>query len=174
MRIRIGRYLLNRKLKKKNHTPVICNLENAKHIGIIYNAMSAKDMEAAKKIEKFYLSKNINVETLGFSNSKVLNETLISDQRHYYIGLKDYNWVFQPKSDMLKDFISKKFDILVDLYTLDDFCIEYIVKTSESKFLVGAAHINPQMHDFMIDCGNRKDDVTYLGEQINHYLSVFK
>ncbi len=170
LRIKIGNYLLNRKLKKRIQTPVICNLKNAKSIGIVYNSLSDQDINAIKKVEKAY--QNINVELLGFSNSKMLKDNQISDQKHYFICLKDFNWLFQPKSELLKEFISKDFDILINLYTKEEFCIEYIIRSSYAKFKVGPAHLNQQMHDLMIDGGEKKDNILYLNEQIDHYLSI--
>ncbi len=172
LRIKISNYLLNRKLKKRIQKPVICNLNNAKTIGIVYNSLSEQDLSAIKKVEKAYLNLNVNVELLGFSNSKALKDDQIGDQKHHYACLKDFNWLFQPKSDLLKDFLSKDFDILINLYTNEEYCIEYIVRFSYAKFKVGPAHLNKQMHDLMIDGGEKKDNILYLNEQIDHYLSI--
>ncbi len=172
LRIKIGNYLLNRKLKKRIQTPVICNFKNAKSIGIVYNSLSENDLKAIKKVEKAYRNLNLEVELLGFSNSKNLKDNQISDQKHHFICLKDFNWLFQAKSHLLKEFISKEFDILINLYTIEEFCIEYIVRSSFAKFKVGAAHLNPQMHDLMIDNGEKKDNILYLNEQIDYYLNI--
>jgi hypothetical protein len=172
LRIKIGNYLLNRKLKKRNYTPVICNLKNANKIGIIYNTLSEADLSAIKKIEKSYLNQNIKVELLGFSSSKTIKNNLIGDINHHYICLRDFNWFFQAKSNLVKEFIIKDFDILINLYTKDEFCIEYIIRSSYAKFKVGPAHLNDIMHDLMIDGGAKNNNIEYLNEQISHYLTL--
>ncbi len=172
LRIKIGNYLLNRKLKKRNYKPVICNLKSARKIGIVYDSLSEDDLSAIKKIEKFYLSLHINIELLGFSNAKLIKDNLIGDNQRHYACTKDFNWLFQAKSELLKEFISKDFDILINLYTHDEFCIEYIIMSSMAKFKVGPSHLNKQMHDFMIDGGNKKNNIIYLNEQISHYLNI--
>ena len=99
MRIKIGNYLLNRKLKKRNYKPVICNLKNAKKIGIIYDSISNEDLSAIKKIEKSYINQNIKVESLGFSNAKIIQDNLIGDNSHHYVCIKDFNCYFKQNQN---------------------------------------------------------------------------
>ncbi|MCW3786907.1 hypothetical protein OM075_10540 [Marinilabiliaceae bacterium AAT] len=172
LRIKIGNYLLNRKLKKRNYKPIICNLKHAKKIGIIYDSLSNEDLSAIKKVEKSYINQNIKVELLGFSNAKIIQDNLIGDNNHHYVCIKDLNWLFQPKSELLKEFIAKDFDILINLYTNEDFCTEVIVRSSYAKFKVGPAHLNKNMHDLMIDGGEKKNNILYLNEQISYYLGI--
>jgi len=172
LRTRIGRYLLKVKLNKTKRTVLICNLNKAKTIGIVFNAESGSDYELVKRIEKDYLKNNIKIEILGFTNKKQNNDNLIGDKSHHFINIKDFSWLFQPKSEILKTFINNKFDILINLYPEDIFCIEYIIMASNSPFKVGGAHLNSEMHDLMIDVGDKKDDLGYLIQQINHYLSL--
>lgn len=172
LRIKIGNYLLNRKLKKRIQKPITCNLQNAKSIGIVYNSLRDEDVSSIKKIIKTYQNRNIKVDLLGFSNSKKIKDDQIGDKNNNFICLKDFNWLFQAKSELLKDYISKEFDILINLYTQEEFCVEYIIRSSLAKFKVGPAHLNKQMHDLMIDSGERKDNILYLNEQIDHYLSI--
>ncbi len=172
MRTKIGSYLLSKKIKQLNLKPVVCNLKQAQKIGLVFNAHSDKSIKAIKGIEKYYLDKNITIETMGFSHTKHLNSMLIGDKNHHYVCLKDFNWFYKPKNPLIKDFMDKRFDILINLFTENDFPVEYMVCASQANFKVGSAHLNNKMHDFMIDIGNKKDDITYLASQINHYLNI--
>ncbi len=172
LRIKIGAFLLKLKLRKVKHDTIICNLTQAKYIGIVFNSLSENQIKVVKKVETYYHSKNINVETLGFCNLKKCNETHIGDKNHHFVSLLDFNWFFQAKSEILKNFINKEFNILINLYNEDEFPLEYILKTSNAGFKVGSANTNNEMHDLMIDVGKRKDDIEYLSEQMNHYLNI--
>ncbi len=172
LRILIGAFLLRRKLKNIKRTPIICNVDNAKSIGIVFNSSKKEDMASIKKLETMFKQKNIPFEVLGYIPSKHKPDELIGDSHHHYICLNDFNWLFQPKSELIHQFIQKDFDILIDLYQEDEFPIEYILKISQARFKVGCAHVNNELHDLMIDVEKKKDDATYLSEQILHYLSM--
>lgn len=172
MRIKIGAYFLNQKLKSLNIKTIACNLNQAKNIALVFNADSSNDVNALKIIEKYYRDKKIQVQTIGFSNSKHLNETFIGDKTHHFVCLKDFNWLFLPKKYLQETFLNNKFDILVNLYTQNTIAAEYLVRCSKAKFKVGSAHQNKQMHDLMIDTGDKKDDIIFLSNQVNYYLGI--
>lgn len=172
IRTAIGHYLLKLKLKKVNRSVKICNLNTAKYIGIVFDSESGEDYEMAKKVESEYIKNNIKVELIGFTNKNQNTETLIGDKNHHFINTKDFNWLYQPKSETIKNIMDKKFDILINLYPENIINIEFIVKLSPSPFKVGSAHLNDDIHDLMIDVGDKKDDLSYLCNQITHYLSM--
>lgn len=172
MRNKISKYLLKRKIKKLNIKTVSCNLNQAKKVGLIYNAHNINNINALREIEKFYLDKKIDVETLGFAHTKHLSDMLIGNAKHHYVCLQDFDFFFLPKKHLIDSFLNNKFDILINLYTHNHYTLESLVCLSKAKFKVGSAHLNSQMHDLMIDVGDKKEDINYLSTQINHYLSI--
>nr|WP_075589997.1 hypothetical protein [Labilibacter marinus] len=149
-----------------------CNLKQAKSVGLIFNSTIEKDRQTIKKIESDLKDLNIKVEVMGFSPLKPNGDTLIGDTNHHYIGIKDFNWFYKPKNELIAQYTNNSFDILIDLYQEEQFEHEYILKTSLAKFKVGCAHLDKGLHDLMIDVGDKKGNSVYLSEQINHYLSV--
>ncbi len=172
LRIYIGAFLLKQKIKNKKRTPVICNLKQAKDIGIVFNSANKNDIKTIKKFESFCKQSNIKLDILGYCNEKKSEDTLIGDSNHHYINVKDFNWFFQPKNSLIEHFSQTPYDILINLYQEEEFPIEYILKCSIAKFKVGCSHLNNAMHDMMIDVTKKQGDSDYLYEQIMHYLDI--
>ena len=63
--IKIGAYLLKQKLKKSERKPIICNLKQAKTVGIIFDSLSKNDFKTVKNLEAVLKEQNIKVEILG-------------------------------------------------------------------------------------------------------------
>ncbi len=168
----MGAFMLKQKLKKKKRTPVICNLKQARDIGIVFNSTIDNDRQTVKKLESFFKELKITVEVMGYSNRNKNGDTLIGDSHHHYLYANDLNWYYEPKGDTVDHFMQTPFDILIDLYQDEEFPIEYILKMSNAKFKVGCAHLDKGLHDMMIDVSKKKGDSAYLIENIKHYLSI--
>jgi len=172
LRIRIGAFLLKQKLKKQKRTPIICNINQAKTIGLIFNCTIDADRQTVRDLESFFRQSNKTVEVLGYSNVKKNGDPLIGDANHHYIYCNDFNWFFKPKNELIDNFISNQYDILIDLYQDEEFPVEYMLKLSRAKFKVGCAHLDKGLHDLMIDVSKKKGDSSYLSEHLKHYLSI--
>jgi hypothetical protein len=172
IRIYIASFFLKIKLKKYKRNIKTCNLQNAKQIALIYNSNIPGNKKILSSLENIYKEKGILVHVLGYSANPNMEEILISDRTHLYLTHKDFNWLYHPKNPSVIDFINKEYDILINLYTQDEFTIEYLVRLSKACFKVGSAHLKTTMHDLMIDTGEHKHEINYLSSQINHYLST--
>ncbi|GAF04316.1 DUF6913 domain-containing protein [Saccharicrinis fermentans] len=172
IRIRLGAFILKQKLKKKKRTPVICNLKQAKNIGIVYDTSIANNRQSVTKLESYFKELEMNIEVLGYAHVKKEENTLIGDNHHHYIYAQDFNWYYKPKNEMIEHFIQAPLDIIINLYQEEEFAIEYIIKMSNAKFKVGCAHIEESLHDLMIDVSKHKGDTEYLIENVKHYLNI--
>ncbi|SMO35771.1 hypothetical protein SAMN06265379_101239 [Saccharicrinis carchari] len=172
LRILLAGFLLKLKLKKRKRTPVTCNLSAAKSIGLLFNSDNESDRKTAKALESFFKQSEVRIEVLGYSKFKHNTGNLIGDNQHHYIHPQDFNFFYHPKNNAVDSFIQRNFDILINLYQDAEFPVEYITKMSEAKFKVGCAHLDPSMHDLMIDVNNNKGDSAYLCKHLKYYLSI--
>ncbi len=174
IRIKIGQYLLNNKLKKTKRQLHMSNLKHAKYIGIVFNNMSDNDFSLVKSLENEYKAQQKKVEILGFCNDKNTYTNAIGDLKHCYTNLKGFNWFFQPKATEINEFINKKFDILINLYPENEFPVDYIIQASKASFKVGSLQMNQEIHDMIIDNSKKMNDTKYLSDQINYYLNMIE
>lgn len=168
---KIGRMFLNYKLKTFSRKKGTYNLDNAKTIGVIFNATDQKTYEIARSFIKYIMAGKIKVEAIGFINS-----TQVLDFYSYQTGVnffskKNLNWYKKPVGTFVDEFIEKEFDMLIDLTIESEYPLRYISTLSKAKFKVGRLVHGEEHLDFMIDT-TRNNTSIFLVEQLNYYLSL--
>ncbi len=169
---KIANLLLKNKLAKVKRKIKSFGLNNAKQVGIIYHFNSALQDEEVRSFARFLKEERINVETLCYISSKEQIDKVKSELTYKYFNKKELNWLQLPqKKDCLR-FISKEFDILIDLSTKTYLPIKYITSLSKAHFKVGeSSAYKTEQCDLTIDISKNKTQ-TYLIEQVKHYLSL--
>lgn len=143
--------------------------DNIKSLGIIYPASEESQFKIVKRLVNS-VPKNIEVKTLGFSNSKELAEFHIQPQEFSFFCLKDLNWYYKPISDTCLNFSEKPFDVLIDLSKNKVFPIEYVLSYSKAKLIVGRYKEN-SIYDFMIEAADSNE---FFFDQVVKYLKMIK
>ena len=170
----IGTMLLQRKLSRLTRKKVMCDLDGAKTVGILFTAENAVSYDRVILfVNELTEKRNIKVLSIGFvENNKNLDQ--FPEQTGFrFFSTKQCNWYGRPKDHSVHYFIEKDFDILLDLNLIDNLAIDFVVGMSKAKYKVGQLKQNPKMYDMMIDI---KTDCTLdnLINQIELYLSMFK
>jgi len=83
---------------------------------------------------------------------------------------KDLSWQATFKSSQVKDFIDKRFDLLIDYYDVEKSALMVVSNLSKAKFKVGFASVNKKLHHFMIDTHAENHEV-FLSELFK-YLKI--
>lgn len=169
---RIGQYLLRRKVKKIKRKRVICNLDLAQTVGIIFNANSQASYERASQFANFLMNnKEIQVFAIGYVDNKEMLKFFADKKGFKFFSKKNLNWFGKPQNPSVDFFIDKQFDILMDLSLQDFYPIQYITALSKAKLKVGRFVEDENYYDFMLDI--KKDrTLDNLINQIELYLSI--
>lgn len=128
--------LYQRQIKRLSETKThqSCNLENAKSIGIIFNASKEKEREIVldykSRLQREYRKK---VRLLAFKDVKELS----GEEPFPCFCHKDLNWNQAPKREDVLEFIEEPFDLLLALHMDDSTPLEFIAATSAAKFRIG-------------------------------------
>ena len=167
----IGRNALKNKVKSLYRQKRAFNLKDVRTAGIILNATDIKTFETVQNFYKDLKALNIDTWSLGY----VDDENVIKAYS-YQIGMnhftkKQLNWFNKPNGSSAEQFMSKEFDLLVDLTTERFFPLEYILGASKAKFKVGRFYEENNYYDLMIDIEKNKK-LDFFIEQIKHYLSL--
>ncbi|MBN2610065.1 MAG: hypothetical protein JXB00_00765 [Bacteroidales bacterium] len=166
-KIYIGNKLLQRKLKNIKRNPLVCNINEAKTVGIIYNATNTVSFEIIKDFTKTLIQKNIVVSALGYVHSKKLIDHYLYRKGFDFFTKNNLNWYYRPESDSVKEFIQKPFDILINLCLETYYPIHYILALSASPFKVGKFFAEPNYMDLMIDIEKEKEAIHDIKEEIS-------
>lgn len=122
---------------------ISCNFQDAKSIGIIFNAGNEKEREIVlnykKRLQRDYRKK---VRLLAFKDVKELSQ----EEAFPCFCNKDIGWHQAPKREDILDFIEEPFDLLLALHMDDCPPLEFIAATSAAKFRIG--HYREEKADY--------------------------
>ena len=87
-----------------------------------------------------------------------------------FFFLKDLNWYYKPQNYIIKNFLEKDYDILINLCTSNCVPVKYLAGGSKAKFKVGKYEQDLSIYDMMIDV--KKDTLSALITEVKHYLNL--
>ena len=162
----IGKRVLKRKLRDRARSTKVCNINEAKNIGIIFNATQLVSFEIIRNLTKELTERKIKVSVLGYVHSKKLIDHYLYRKGFSFFTKGNLNWFKKPVSESVEEFINIPFDILINLCLEESYPIQYIVALSASSFKVGKYSDEPNYLDFMIDIEKEKQEMRDLQKQI--------
>jgi hypothetical protein len=144
----------------------VCNINEAKTVGIIYNATNSVSFEIIRDFTRILIQKKIEVSVLGYVDSKKLIDHYLYRKGFDFFTKNNLNWYNRPKSDTVDDFMNKPYDILINLSLEEYYPIQYVLALSPSAFKVGKYFEEPNYMDLMIDIEKEKKAMMDVKEEI--------
>ncbi|MDG1237455.1 MAG: hypothetical protein P8N69_00935 [Flavobacteriales bacterium] len=171
----LGSKVLERRLKIKNTRNVqSCNIEDAKSMGMLCVIKNENDYESTVQIIKLIKAeyKIPNIKILAFYPLKNDPEFLKSRLGLDFFTIYDLNYYSLPKKNVVKKFMSQRFDILLDLTENVTIPLRLVLLLSKSPFKIGSfSEDKKPYYDLMIET-DPKDYLQYVKHVIN-YLKIF-
>jgi hypothetical protein len=165
-KVSFGNRMLEKKLRNQHRETIVCNIKNAQHIGILYNATEFVSFEIIKDFAKLLDQSKAIVSILGYVNSKKLIDHYLYRKGFDFFSRNDLNWYYKPVSPTTENFIKQPFDILINLSLETYYPIQYIVALSSATFKVGKFTAGEKHLDLMIDMDKEKEQMKQLQEEI--------
>lgn len=165
----IGQYLYKRAIGRYRSTNLHKiddgHFENLKTVGVIFDASRTQEHKTVLRLRKDLQERDKEVQLLGYFPSK----DAVDHQPFSYFTDEHINFARLPKSDIVKQFIARPFDVLINLDPVGHKPIDYICAASRALFKIGPATANPAHFDLMIDQG----DTFNLKQYIDQVRSTF-
>lgn len=133
------------------------HFSSIKSIGILFEAIEAKDREIVLEYAELLKKMGIDVWPFGFFNSKIKDITFPFE----FIDLTHVTFAFLPEGKRIAEFIATQFDVLINLDTSSHRPLNYIAAASKALFKIGPAHGNHAHYDLMIEM-HEKDLARYI------------
>ena len=169
---KIGQWVFQRELKQNKRIKSVCNLNDAKSIGILFEATTKEQIDQVKPLVDYFFGLKKNVKAFGYVNSKKFEECHIPKLQYDFFNLKDLNWYYKPQNDYINNFIKKEHDILINLSDSKCIPIKYLVASSVARFKVGKHDDGYEIYDLMINLNKKEDNMKKLISEIAKYLKV--
>jgi hypothetical protein len=152
----IGNRTLKNWLEDHSRKMQPCNLNDARSIGVVYDATQPVSFEIIKEFVRKLSEKAEKISILGYVDSKNIQDQLLYRKGFDLISRKDLNWFYKPNAPVAEKFMNEPFDILLNLSLADHFPIRYIVTMSKAAFKAGRFTTSDESLDFMIDIEREK------------------
>ncbi|MCD4773147.1 MAG: hypothetical protein K8R41_07195 [Bacteroidales bacterium] len=167
-------FVLRKEFKKVKRIRKLVNLHDAKEIGVLFIVNDKAEYNKVSKFINLLQNENKNVKALAFVKSKNLKEQIMPKLSYDLFTSKNLNWFKKPLGVFVKDFIEKKFDILINLDYTDCFPIQYLLALSHAKLKVGIDDTKSADYlDIMIKT-KLGSDLDLFTNEVVHYLSILK
>ena len=170
VRNRMHRFILNRKVLNSTQPREIVNLEEAKDIGILFDASKSEHIDIVSKYSDQLRKLNKRIELLAYHKSTKNTETL----KFPFFTRKELNWYLKPQGERVSRFMSKKFDLLINANIENCAPLEYIAALSKARYRIG--YYDPKSvhnYDLMISL-NQEQSLNHYMDQVNYYLEIIK
>lgn len=164
---------LKKELRALKRTSLLSNFDTAATAGFIFDAADREKYQLSKEFIEFAEKKNIRIFGIAFASK--------SDQIAYfpykngvnYFGMDEVNWYGKPSNPVVKEFLKRKYDLLIDITQSDTFPIHYIFALSNAKFKITNKSTKSKYADFVLQLDNKEKLDSYI-KQIKHYLEAIQ
>ena len=145
-----GHKILRRKARKVSRTKTYNNLDSAQTVGILFDASSKADIEDVKKLMSSLDKAGKRIDALGMVQAQ--NElALHADEVGFnFFAADECGFFFFPKGVTALQFISQKFDIMLNVCPDTSLTTDYIVGMSRAKFKVSTRLGDVAYADFIL------------------------
>ena len=168
----VGNMVFRQRLRLQQKQTQVVSFNDAKKIGMLYDATEEGDYETVKQYVKLLRGDHKELLALGYVDRKELSRNQFSQLGLDFFTKKNLKWNMIPDSLEVKNFIKEPFDILINLNEGNCFPLNYITAMSKARFRIGRynkSHIHN--FDMMIDAGNSTSLSNFIKEA-DRYLRV--
>ena len=168
---KVGKWVFQRELKTNMRTKEVCNIENAKSVGILYEATSEDQIKMIQPFISYFFELKKDVKALGYVDAKELSYCHTPKLQYDFFYKKDLNWYYKPQNYIIDNFIKKEYDILINLCDSSVIPIKYLVASSVARFKIGIYEEEYEIYDLMISLKEDKS-MRKLMNEIKHYINL--
>lgn len=166
---KIKRFLFNFLLSRKAAHATVrkpVTLQNAKKIGILFNAENIKENDTVMAFAGQLKSMQKNIQLLGYLPKREFGFVYPFP----FFTNKETNWLGIPKTGTAGEFYNTPFDLLINFSTTEALPLEYISGASLSSFRIGfnKSDENPNYDLILIPKENK--EISNLIQNLEKYL----
>ncbi len=170
----IANFTFRKKISSLKNLHETINFDEAKKIGLLYDATEPTNFEIVKEYVKNARAQQKEVLALGYVDKKVLPQNQFAQLGLDFFTRKNLNWQLVPDSLVVANFIKEPFDIVINLCDNTVFPLRYIATVSKAKFRVGRFdESSVACYDMMIEA-NAETELKQFIKQAEEFLRKIK
>lgn len=166
-----GSKALSKSLRSLKRNKKVHNLASAHKIGLVGIVNSNKDFDDIMDLQRLLIGKNMQVDVLVYYPGKETPQQLLMRKGINIFNRTEVNWYGKPLIPYAEQFCRYEYDVLIDLSLIELYPVRWISTLSRAMFKVGSLSYSGNPFELIIDVDGKKE-ITYLSEQIIHYLNL--
>lgn len=155
---------------ENTHSGKYISLYYAKKVGFIFDASLEGIDKGITSLINTLKARGVDYKGICLDfrkKSEGVTRPLLASIKVQNIYKSDINWYQKPNPEIIQDFISEEFDIIIDLTSGKRlFTADYILKNSRCSLLVGVAPSKDALHDIIISNQEINPELQLTTEQI--------
>ncbi len=161
---------LAERIQNAKVTRRITNLDDAKHIGIIYDSTNPDNDIIVTRFSEELRKQGKTVQLMGY-----IHDTKIDHKADITVFNKsNLTWYTTPKDARVDRFVNEPFDLLFAAYNSGNLPLEFVARLSKAKWRVGPFdEKKTDCYDLMINTSG-KTELNYFLQQAAHFLKQIK
>ena len=171
LREAIGNRVLKNKLKSFQRETRVHNFKTAESAVVLFDAAKKDAFKIIWEFRGFLMDKGISCIVYGYINQKEIPPDMLFWKDLHMINKGNLNWFLQPKGESVELYKQEDPDLLIDFNTDHRLELQFLVQLSPARFKIGCFTEKKNDYDLMIKL-SEKDEMSYLSEQIKHYVSI--
>jgi hypothetical protein len=137
IRLKMGMSFLNKRIARTKRKIHYSHFGKVRKIGIVWDALRQEDLTSLSKFCQKMQERDIEVKIISFFPGKNLPDQYTAVRYLTFLKRKDLNLFYHPVSAETINFISNRFDVLIDMNFKKMFPLHYISSLSNAAFKVG-------------------------------------
>lgn len=166
-----GLSALSKSLRTVKRNKYVHNLVTARKVAIVGVVKNPKEMDEIIGLQKYLIGLKMAVDICVYFPGKEIPQQLLLRKGINIFNRNEVNWYGKPILPFINDFCKVEYDILIDLSLFEWYPIRWISTLSRARFKVGSLSYTGNPYELIITIDSSKD-ITYLSEQIIHYLNL--
>ena len=154
----------NKKVKELLGDPAESTSEKIKKVLIVLDDISLKEVTLANLKNNLGIQEK-NIEILVFLQKKSKEK----DDKHLFSS-KDFGWYGKINNDILKNILTKKYDLLINYSKVDNLYNNLLLLHCKVDFRVGFAIFDNRLYDLLIDC--KPENLSLFNKELKKYLEI--
>lgn len=137
LRIKAGRYMLQKRLSAVRRMHQDFSLEKVKKVGILWDASFENDFQHLAALNRQLSESGKSVEVMAWIPGKIVPDRLTGLTYMKFLRATDLNWALFPVSEDAKKFIAGKYDLVIDINPSSVFQLICMAALSSAPMKVG-------------------------------------
>lgn len=173
IRLKIGDAILRNKVARTKRKTSYSNIGEVKNIGIVWDASKTDDFACLSRFYQKMNENNTDVKIMGYFPGKDLPNQYTAIRYLSILKREELNLFYHPVSAESDSFVSKRFDVLIDLNFKKLLPLQYIASLSNAGLKVGLLEPDARNtpYDLMMELKSPVNVQDYL-DQVIHYLGM--